>query len=89
MLELINLSKTFGQNTTHANTVIDNFNLKVNDGDFICIIGANGSGKSTLFNLIAGTYISDSGKIILDNQNITMEPEYKRANYIGRLFQDP
>lgn len=89
MLELINVSKTFDQNTSYCNRAIDNFNLKVNDKDFICIIGANGAGKSTLFNLIAGTYLSDSGKIVLDGKDITLVPEYKRAHYIGRLFQDP
>lgn len=89
MLELINVSKTFDVNTSYSNRAIDNFNLKVNDKDFICIIGANGAGKSTLFNLIAGTYLSDSGKIVLDGKDITLVPEYKRAHYIGRLFQDP
>lgn len=89
MLELINISKTFDPNTTYSKTVIKDLNLKVNDEDFICIIGANGSGKSTLFSLIAGSILSDSGKIILDGKNITMDPEYKRAHYIGRLFQDP
>ena len=89
MLELINVSKTFDVNTSYCNRAIDNFNLKVNDKDFICIIGANGAGKSTLFNLIAGTYLSDSGKIVLDGKDITLVPEYKRAHYIGRLFQDP
>ena len=89
MLELIDLKKTFDPDTTYAKTVIEGLNLKVNDEDFICIIGANGSGKSTLFSLIAGSLLSDSGKIILDGKNITMDPEYKRAHYIGRLFQDP
>ena len=89
MLELINISKTFDPNTTYSKTVIDGLGLKINDGDFICVIGANGSGKSTLFSLIAGSILSDSGKIILDGKNITMDAEYKRAHYIGRLFQDP
>ena len=89
MLELINITKTFDPHTTYAKTVINSLDLKVNDGDFICIIGANGSGKSTLFSLIAGSILSDSGKIILDGRNITMDAEYKRAHYIGRLFQDP
>ena len=89
MLELINISKTFDPNTTYSRKAIDGLNLKVNDEDFICIIGANGSGKSTLFSLIAGSILSDSGKIILDGKNITMDAEYKRAHYIGRLFQDP
>lgn len=89
MLNLINISKTFDANTNYRNTVIKDLNLKVNDGDFICIIGSNGSGKSTLFNLIAGSIYSDEGKIILDDENITMKPEHVRAHYIGRLFQDP
>ena len=89
MLEMINVSKTFNANSSYAKEVIRNLDLSVADGEFVCIIGANGSGKSTLFSLIAGSEFSDEGKIIIDGKNVTMDEEYIRATYIGRLFQDP
>lgn len=89
MLELKSISKTFNPGTTDAKKALDDLSLKVNDGDFITIIGANGAGKSTLFNAIAGSFATDSGKIVLDEKDITLTPEYKRARVIGRLFQDP
>lgn len=89
MLELINITKTFNPGTTDAKKALDNLSLNVENGDFITIIGANGAGKSTLFNAIAGSFITDSGKIKLDGKDITLMPEYKRARQIGRLFQDP
>lgn len=89
MLELINISKTFNPGTEDEKKALDNISLTVNDGDFISIIGANGAGKSTLFNAVCGSFLTDSGKIILNGRDITMLPEYKRARTIGRLFQDP
>ena len=80
---------TFNPGTSNAKKALVNLSLTVNDGDFISIIGANGAGKSTLFNAISGTFITDSGTIELDGQDITLMPEYKRARMIGRLFQDP
>ena len=65
------------------------FRSSLNDGDFVTIIGANGAGKSTLFNAICGSFLTDSGSIILDGEDITFQPEHKRAKRIGRLFQDP
>lgn len=89
MLQIENLSKTFFPDTPNERKALDRVNLCVNKGDFITILGSNGAGKSTLFNALAGTFLCDSGKIILDNKDITTMPEYKRASYIGRLFQDP
>ncbi len=89
MLELINVSKTFNPDTAYSQRDINNLSLKVNPGEFVCLIGANGSGKSTLFSLIAGSIFSDEGRIFIDGRNVTMDEEYNRANYIGRLFQDP
>ncbi len=88
MLEVKGISKSFtmGNETRKA---LDNLSLSVKKGDFITVIGANGAGKSTLFNAIAGSFITDSGSIELDGQDITLMSEYKRARSIGRLFQDP
>ena len=63
--------------------------LTLNDGDFCTVIGSNGAGKSTLLNLIAGALIPDEGLIEIDGKDVTRMPEYKRAKYIGRVFQDP
>ena len=89
MLKLSHINKTFDRGTVNEKKVLDDFNLNVEDGEFITIIGANGAGKSTLFNAIAGSFYTDSGQIILDGKDITLLPEHKRAKDIGRLFQDP
>ena len=89
MLELKNISKTFHPGTADAKLALDRVSLRVEDGDFISIIGANGAGKSTLFNAIGGSFFPDSGSIWLDGENVTMKPEHQRARLIGRLFQDP
>jgi len=89
MLRLSHVSKTFNPGTVNAKQALCDLNLTVEDGDFITIIGANGAGKSTLFNAIAGSFITDSGRIILDDTDITLMPEHERARRIGRLFQDP
>lgn len=89
MLEITNISKTFNPDTANAKSALNNLSLSVKDGDFITIIGANGAGKSTLFNAIAGDFITDTGKIVLDGEDITLTPTHKRAKVIGRLFQDP
>ena len=89
MLEISGLTKTFNPGTVNEKKAINNLNLNVEDGEFITVLGSNGAGKSTLFNAIAGNFRIDAGKIVLDGENITFAPEYKRSKYIGRLFQDP
>ncbi len=89
MLRLENIAKTFNPGTPDAKRAIGGLTLHVRKGDFISIIGANGAGKSTLFNAICGSFPVDSGRIVLDGQDVTMQPEHKRAKVIGRLFQDP
>lgn len=89
MLELHNISKTFGVGTANEHTALTNINLTLDDGDFVTIVGSNGAGKSTLFNMICGTYEQDRGRIILDGKDISFMPEHKRARLIGRVFQDP
>lgn len=89
MLSIKNISKTFNPGTNNAKIALDNLSLEVKKGDFITIIGSNGAGKSTLFNAISGYFLTDSGKIELDGEDITLMPEHKRAKSIGRLFQDP
>ena len=89
MLELKNICMTFHAGTPDENRALKNINLKINQGDFITVIGSNGAGKSTLMNVIAGTYKASSGEIFYEEKNVTKEAEYKRARYIGRIFQNP
>ena len=89
VLVLQNVSKSFFEGTPDEKHVLKNLSLTVNKGDFITIIGSNGAGKSTLFNVIAGTYKASSGNIIYKMKNITKMPEYLKAVFIGRIFQNP
>ena len=89
MLELKNISKTFNPGTINAKTALSDLSLTLADGDFVTVIGGNGAGKSTMLNAVAGTFIVDSGSIVIDGQDVTALPEYKRAAFIGRVFQDP
>ena len=89
MLKLFDVSKTFNPGTITEKKALKNINLELEDGDFVTVIGGNGAGKSTLLNLIAGVHYSDSGSIFLDGMDLTEKPEYKRARYLGRVFQDP
>jgi len=89
MLDIKDISITFEKGTINEKKALKSLNLTLNDGDFVTVIGSNGAGKSTLFNALAGTCKIDSGKIIIDDIDITNLPENKRAKYIGRVFQDP
>ena len=89
MLELKNICKTFNPGTVNAKKALTGLNLTLNDGDFVTVIGGNGAGKSTMLNIIAGSYPVDAGSITLDGVDLTRLPEHKRAQYLGRVFQDP
>ena len=89
MLKLENITKTFHKESSHQKTVLENLNLEVKKGEFVVIIGGNGAGKSTLMNIISGTLFPDRGNIFIDKTNVTNFPEFKRAKFIGRVFQDP
>lgn len=89
MLEIKGLSKTFNAGTVNAKLALNGLDLTLNDGDFVTVIGGNGAGKSTLLNAICGVFRPDSGTIEIDGIDITDMPDYKRAKYFGRVFQDP
>lgn len=89
MLDIVRISKTFNRGTLNEKTALKNLSLKVNEGDFVTIIGSNGAGKSTMFNAVCGTFFVDEGDIYLDNMDITFMPGFKRSKYIGHIFQDP
>ena len=89
MLDLIELRKTFNPNTINQKIALDGVSLHLDDGDFVTMIGGNGAGKSTLLNAIAGVWPVDSGKVIIDGNDVTGLSEHKRAPWLGRVFQDP
>lgn len=89
MLEIQNVSKTFNAGTVNQKTALNGLKLKLNEGDFVTVIGGNGAGKSTMLNAVAGVWPVDEGKIIIDGVDVTRLSEHQRAAYIGRVFQDP
>jgi len=89
MLEIKDIYKTFGVGTINQKTALNGVSLHLEDGDFVTVIGGNGAGKSTLLNAIAGTWYVDQGSISIDGTDVTKMPEYKRAAFLGRVFQDP
>ena len=89
MLELNGINKTFNAGTVDEKILFSDFNFKLNDGEFVGVIGSNGSGKTTMLNIISGDVEPDSGKVILYGDDITPQKNFKRANRIGRVFQNP
>lgn len=89
MLEIQNIYKTFNAGTVNEKHALNGVSLKLEDGDFVTVIGGNGAGKSTTLNAIAGVWSVDEGKIIIDGVDVTKLSEHKRAKYLGRVFQDP
>ncbi|MDO4522918.1 MAG: ABC transporter ATP-binding protein [Eubacteriales bacterium] len=89
MLRVNGVKKTFNPGTVNEKKALTGLDLILHDGDFVTVIGGNGAGKSTMLNAIAGVWPVDEGEILIDGVNVTRLPEYKRANYLGRVFQDP
>ena len=89
MLKITNLHKTFNAGTVNAKKALNGLNLTIKDGDFVTVIGGNGAGKSTMLNAISGVFLPDEGSVEIDGVDVTRVPEYKRAKYLGRVFQDP
>ena len=89
MLKITDLHKTFNAGTINAKKALNGLSLTINEGDFVTVIGGNGAGKSTLLNAISGVWKPDAGKIEIDGIDVTAMPEYKRAAFLGRVFQDP
>jgi putative ABC transport system ATP-binding protein len=89
MLEVRTISKTFNSNTPNEVRALQEVDLTIDDGSFVVVIGTNGSGKSTLLNAVAGTFFVDQGSIALADRDVTHWPEHRRAQFIGRVFQNP
>ncbi len=89
MLQLKNIDVIFNWGTVNETQVFDNFNLDIEKGQFVSVVGSNGSGKTTLLNLVAGNLEPTSGEILLEGKSILNLAEYERSHFIGRVFQDP
>ena len=89
MLKIENIRKVFNAGTVNEKIALNGLSLHLKPGDFVTVIGGNGAGKSTMLNSVAGVYNVDEGKILIDGVDVTHLPEYKRAKFIGRVFQDP
>ena len=89
MLKIQNIHKTFNPGTINEKHALNDLCLHLKEGEFVTVIGGNGAGKSTMLNAVAGVWGVDEGKILIDDVDVTHLPEYKRAAYIGRVFQDP
>jgi len=89
MLKLKGVRKVFNTGTPDEKVAIDDIDISLGKGEFVTVIGSNGAGKTTLLNLISGTCQPDQGDIFIDGLNVTHLPEYKRATYLGRIFQNP
>ena len=89
MLDISHVYKSFNIGTPVQKDALIDLNLHLNEGDFVTVIGGNGAGKSTMLNAVAGVFGVDSGTVTIAGNDVTKAPEYKRAKYIGRVFQDP
>ena len=89
MIKVENVSKTFNSGTIDRMEALKGISLEIKEHEFVTIIGTNGSGKSTLLNVIAGNIIADTGTIMIDHEDVTRKPDFQRAKYIARVFQNP
>ena len=89
MLKLTNIHKTFNIDTINEKKALCGIDLHLKEGDFVTVIGGNGAGKSTMLNAVAGVWPVDEGTISINGVDVTAMPDFKRATYIGRVFQDP
>lgn len=89
MLKLEHINKVFNQGTIDEKTLFSDFNISIEKGEFVAVVGSNGSGKTTMLNIASGDVVPDSGKVILDGEDITKQKNYKRAKKIARVFQNP
>lgn len=89
MIKLDKINVFFNKDTNIENHIFKNLNLHIEKGEFVTVIGGNGAGKSTLMNLISGNIKPFSGKILIDNDDVTNIPEHQRAKILSRVFQDP
>jgi putative tryptophan/tyrosine transport system ATP-binding protein len=89
MIRVDNVGITFNKGTVLENRALDDVTLSISAGEFVTIIGSNGAGKSTLLNLLAGEMLPTTGRVFIDDCDVTSWPVYRRARMLARMFQDP
>ncbi len=89
MLELVNISKNYNPGSVNELCLFEGFDLKVEDGEFVAVVGSNGSGKTSMLNLICGSIDADAGRILMNGQDIGKQRDFIRQRRIGRVYQDP
>lgn len=89
MLELRNITKIYNLGTVNESCLFDKFNLSIQDGEFVSVIGSNGSGKTSMLNIICGSIPIEGGQVIIGGQDITHMKEFRRNRIIGRVYQNP
>ena len=89
MLELQHIHKMYNPGTINEICLFEDFNLKIEDGQFVSVVGSNGSGKTSMLNIICGSIPVDAGKILVNGVDISRQKDYIRHRRIGRVFQDP
>ena len=89
MLELKHIHKMYNPGTINEICLFDDFNLNIEDGQFVSVVGSNGSGKTSMLNIICGTIPVDGGNIVVNGVDITKQKDFIRHRRIGRVFQDP
>ena len=89
MIRLEGIQKYFNRGTVNESHLFRGFNLDIQDGDFVSVVGSNGSGKTTMLNILCGSLPCDGGRILVDGRDVTALPEHRRAASIGRVYQDP
>ena len=89
MLELKGIHKYYNPGTVNEMCLFQNFDLKVEDGEFVSVVGSNGSGKTSMLNIICGSIPVEAGRIYINGTDITKEKEFRRNRRIGRVYQNP
>ncbi|WMC92135.1 ABC transporter ATP-binding protein [Kineothrix sp. MB12-C1] len=89
MLELININKNYNPGSINELCLFQDFNLTIQDGQFVSVVGSNGSGKTSMLNIICGSIDIDSGKIVVNGEDISGKKDFLRQRKIGRVYQDP
>ena len=89
MLELSHIHKYYNASTVNEMCLFRGFDLKIEQGEFLSVVGSNGSGKTSMLNIICGSIPAESGQILMGGKDITKEKEFQRNARIGRVYQNP
>ena len=89
MLEVRDITKVYNPGTITEQCLFDHFSLKVEEGQFVAIVGSNGSGKTSLLNIICGSIPIEGGDVLVGGKSISKLKDYQRYATMGRVYQNP